>query len=80
MYRVPPCPSLCQCDPGVGLSNLWGTGSGLAAYSVRSFVLSNFYELACTDQGKCFHIRELTSQGNIKVTEVFAYRLYGGGR
>jgi hypothetical protein len=31
--------SLCQCNPAVGLSDLQGTGAGLAAYHVRSFSL-----------------------------------------
>lgn len=40
-----------QCDPAVGLSDLQGTETGLAAYKVRSFVLFHFRELAYTDQG-----------------------------
>lgn len=79
-----PDPPLCQCDPGVGLSDLQGTGVGLAAYKVKSFVLFHFYELAHTDQGNAARkensfLRETERLPRL-VFAPLVYHFNGGGR
>lgn len=54
---VPPHLPLCQCDPDVGLSDLWETRTGVAAYWGRSFTLFiyvNLYMVMLPEKGAHF--------------------------